>query len=173
MGINILRRNTHDSFTCRDFNAECDRRNEWTCFVCKGAEGSIECGYHQSHVQEQNERNLLRFEEASKRTDQEFNALGKQRLAISKNFAVFVKAFEKQWMTDNKPHGFDVQDIRLGGIIHRTDACRRRILDYVNGKIDRIEELDEKLVPFGEPETSMTINRSNLYSTVNVMAHMV
>ena len=92
---------------------------------------------------------------------------------VGKRLEVFARAFEKQWMTDNKPHGFDVQDIRLGGIIHRTDACRRRILDYVNGKIDRIEELDEKLLPFGEPESSMTVNRSNLYSTVNVMAHMV
>jgi hypothetical protein len=92
---------------------------------------------------------------------------------VGKRLTVFARSFEKQWMTDNKPQGFDVQDMRLGGIIHRTDACRRRILDYVNGKLDRIEELDEKLLPYGTAETSMTLNRSNIYSTVNVMAHMV
>jgi hypothetical protein len=92
---------------------------------------------------------------------------------VGKRLAVYARSFEKQWMIDNKPQGFDVQDMRLGGMIHRTDACRRRILDYVNGKLDRIEELDEKLLPYGTAETSMTLNRSNIYSTVNVMAHMV
>ena len=60
----------------------------------KGLRDQLNADTTNRYVQEQNERNLLRFEEASKRTDQEFNALGKQRLAISKNFAVFVKAFE-------------------------------------------------------------------------------
>lgn len=59
------------------------------------------------YVQEQNERNMLRLDEVSKRTDQEFNALGKQRLAISKNFGVFVKCFEK---IHNKPEFSSFQD---------------------------------------------------------------
>ena len=36
------------------------------------------------------------------------------------NLENFVAVYEKQRMKENKPHGFDVQDIRLGGIIRRT-----------------------------------------------------
>lgn len=47
---------------------------------------------------------------------------------VSKLVDVYARAFEKQWFADNKPHGFDVQDQRLGALIRRTDACRRRNL---------------------------------------------
>lgn len=59
------------------------------------------------YVQEQNERNLLRFEAVSERTDEEFSKLGKQRLAISRSFGVFVNAFEK---IHNTPEFSSFQD---------------------------------------------------------------
>jgi hypothetical protein len=90
---------------------------------------------------------------------------------VAKRIDIFAKAFEKQWFADNKPHGFDVQDHRLGALIRRTDACRRRILDYVNGKIDRIEELDENLLPFMAHEESTMINRACVFATANII-HM-
>lgn len=79
----------------------------------------------------------------------------------------FAEAFEEQWFTDNKPHGFDVQDHRLGALIRRTKSCRRRILRYVDGKTDRIEELDEPLLPYGTAEESTTLNQAILNATVN------
>ena len=89
---------------------------------------------------------------------------------VVKRLNIFVKAFEKQWMTDNKPHGFEVQDRRIGGVIRRTEACRARILAYVNGKIDRIEELDEALLPFGggEPGYSLSFNYAQNAAAVNL-----
>lgn len=92
-------------------------------------------------------------------------------LQVAKRLKTYTDAFEKQWMRDNKPHGFDVQDMRLGGLLRRTESCRRRILDYVNGRIDRIEELDEKLLPFGSPESTMDFNCALFNETVNVFAH--
>jgi hypothetical protein len=62
----------------------------------------------------------------------------------------FARAFEKQWFTENKTCGFDVQDIRLGGLLRRIDACRRRLLAYVKGEIDRIEELECELLALGD-----------------------
>jgi hypothetical protein len=59
----------------------------------------------------------------------------------------FARAFEKQWFTENKTCGFDVQDIRLGGVMRRIDACRRRLVAYAKGEIDRIEELEAELIP--------------------------
>ena len=90
---------------------------------------------------------------------------------VEKRIKVFAKAFEKQWMIDNKPHGFDVQHMRLGGLLLRTKACRLRILDYVNGKLDRIEELDEVLLQFREKENSFNYNRAVGSATVNLI-HM-
>ena len=89
---------------------------------------------------------------------------------VIKRLGIFVKAFEKQWMTDNKPQGFEVQDRRIGGIMRRTDACRARILAYVNGKIERIEELEEELLPFGgfEPGVSLSFNYARHAMAVNL-----
>ena len=90
---------------------------------------------------------------------------------VEKRIKTFVLAFEKQWMIDNKPHGFDVQHMRLGGLLCRTDSCRRRILDYVNGKLERIDELEEALLPFKNQEQSFRYNRATGSATVNLI-HM-
>jgi len=58
----------------------------------------------------------------------------------------FYSAYEKQWMWENKPQGFDVQDIRIGGLIRRIKHCKNRLLQYINGEIVRIEELEEPLL---------------------------
>lgn len=60
-----------------------------------------------------------------------------------KRIAVFYQAFRRQWFLENKPHGFDVQDIRLGGLLQRVRSCRERLQALYDGKIDRIEELEE------------------------------
>jgi hypothetical protein len=88
---------------------------------------------------------------------------------VEKLIKIYGKAFRKQWFTDNKPHGFDVQDHRIGALLYRTEACRQRILDYVSGKIDRIDELDEALLPFRNAGESSNVNKAPLYSTVNII----
>lgn len=63
----------------------------------------------------------------------------------------FYTAFEKQWMLENKPHGFDVQDIRLGGLEKRVRHCKQRLEQYIEGTIKSIEELEEPLMhPHGK-----------------------
>ena len=90
---------------------------------------------------------------------------------VKKRLLVFIKAFEKQWMRDNKPHGFDVQEMRLGALLYRIDSCRRRILSYANGKIDRIEELDEKLLPYKKKNSIFQFNQAPITATVNTIHH--
>ena len=90
---------------------------------------------------------------------------------VEKLIKIFGRAFERQWFADNKPHGFDVQDQRIGALLYRTDACRRRILDYTSGKIDRIDELDEALLPFRNKEESTSYNRQPFCATVNILHH--
>ena len=60
----------------------------------------------------------------------------------------FHDAYRAQWMQENKPHGFDVQDIRLGGLMQRVKTCRARLEDYCAGRLDRLEELETKQLDF-------------------------
>lgn len=83
----------------------------------------------------------------------------------------FGLALEKQWFYENKPCGFDVQDVRIGAIIRRTSACRRRLIDYVNGRIDSIPELEEELLPWGKDKEPVYLNRAREYLSTNVLSH--
>ena len=109
------------------------------------------------------------YEEGNKA---ELERLAKNEYAkVGKLIDVYGRAFERQWFTDNKPNGFDVQDHRIGALLRRTDACRRRLLDYVNGRIDRIDELEEKLLPYRNQGESTNINTAPIIATPNII-HM-
>lgn len=60
----------------------------------------------------------------------------------------FYYAYRKQWFTDNKPHGFDVQDIRIGGVMRRVQSCMERLQELYDGTIEVIEELEEQQLDF-------------------------
>lgn len=60
--------------------------------------------------------------------------------------ADFYAAYEQQWMRENKPQGFDVVDLRIGGQRQRLLHCRDRLLAYAEGRLDRIEELEEPVL---------------------------
>ena len=60
--------------------------------------------------------------------------------------ADFYAAYEQQWMHENKPQGFDVVDLRIGGQRQRLLHCRDRLLAYAEGRLDRIEELEEPVL---------------------------
>ena len=55
----------------------------------------------------------------------------------------FYDAFQYQWMLENKPYGFEIQDIRLGGLIRRVQHCRIRLERFCAGTLAQIEELEE------------------------------
>ncbi len=74
---------------------------------------------------------------------------------IVRRINVFYDALETQWYIENKPHGFDMQDIRIGGVIRRIEHCKKTILKYINGEIEHIPELEEPVLDYygkGEPQ---------------------
>jgi hypothetical protein len=55
------------------------------------------------------------------------------------------------WMKYNKPHSWEAHDIRYGGLIQRFDTVKRRLSDYLEGRAERLEELEEeRLRLYGE-----------------------
>lgn len=61
---------------------------------------------------------------------------------------VFNRSLEMQWMTECKPFGYEVLDGRLGFLKNRILSAKNRINDYLTGKIEHIEELEEEILPF-------------------------
>ncbi len=62
---------------------------------------------------------------------------------VLKRLNEFYSSFEAQWFKENKAYGFEVQDLRLGGLKQRITHIRKMLTDYVNGKTDKVEELEE------------------------------
>ena len=90
----------------------------------------------------------VRLRAAYKAQDKETLAsLAEECKWISAALEKFYKTFRAQWMYENKSLGFDVQDIRLGGLARRLCVCREIILEYLDGKREKIEELEEELLP--------------------------
>ncbi|MBQ8528248.1 MAG: beta-N-acetylhexosaminidase [Clostridia bacterium] len=90
---------------------------------------------------------------------------------VAKALPKLLSAFEKQWCLENKYVGFEVQQCRLGTMITRTAAVKKRILDYVNGKLPELPELDVEILPFEGREfgKSMYYNNFSRTFTSNTM----
>jgi hexosaminidase len=56
------------------------------------------------------------------------------------------------WMEINKPLGWEVLDIRYGGLLARLDTTSQRIADFLHGNVENIDELEQERLYFsGEP----------------------
>ena len=65
-----------------------------------------------------------------------------------KRLSVFRDTLRAVWMKDNKPYGWDIQEIRLGGLKARLADCIQRMEEYLSGEVERIPELEEELLPY-------------------------
>ncbi|MBN3524041.1 beta-N-acetylhexosaminidase [Paenibacillus apiarius] len=58
------------------------------------------------------------------------------------------KAHRSLWMATSKPFGWEVLDIRYGGVLARLQSAEDRLIDYVEGRTERLEELEAERLPF-------------------------
>lgn len=58
------------------------------------------------------------------------------------------EAVRRQWLTDNKRFGLDVQQIRYGGLRARLEEAARVVRDYLDGRLESIDELEQKRLYF-------------------------
>ncbi|MFC5701607.1 family 20 glycosylhydrolase [Cohnella faecalis] len=54
----------------------------------------------------------------------------------------------ERWHIVNKPFGWDIIDLRYGGLLASLDTAIDRISGYVEGRVERLEELEEQRLPF-------------------------
>ena len=82
----------------------------------------------------------------------------------------FHNAFRAQWEAYNKPFGFEVQDIRLGGLQARLQTARLRIEAYLSGRLDKLEELEQPDLPLSAKVPADSLNRWGKSVTASVIA---
>lgn len=103
----------------------------------------------------------IKTRKAYREGKKQVKAIVKDYTTLIKRLEKFISVFRSVWHKENKGHGWEVQDVRLGGLKQRLITCKGRLLDYVNGKIDRIEELDDEVL-----DTTKTDMVENNYSNV-------
>ncbi len=57
----------------------------------------------------------------------------------------YLTAIREEWYHDNKPFGFEIVELRIGGQKERLRTAKRTIEEYVSGYRDCIEQLDEPM----------------------------
>ena len=83
---------------------------------------------------------------------------------LIKRVKMFYVGIRKQWMKQNKPFGFEVQDLRFGGLLQRLENCRQTILLYLSGELEKIDELEAPVLPFVNDQEKTT----NLYDQSHI-----
>lgn len=87
----------------------------------------------------------VRLKDAYDKGDKETLAAMAQECDImQQKLAELRLSHRRAWMTYNKPFGWEVLDIRYGGLGARIDTAKYRIQAYLDGEIDSIGELEEE-----------------------------
>lgn len=68
----------------------------------------------------------------------------------------FRSKLEAQWREKYKPFGWEVQDIRLGGLMCRLHTTASRLHAYLDGTVQHLEELEEPRLPYETPRPEDT-----------------
>ena len=72
---------------------------------------------------------------------------GDYKNAVNKTEELY-ENLKEYWNVLYKPHGADVLDLRFGGIIARLKRNAENLNDYIEGKTDIIEELEEEIYDY-------------------------
>lgn len=70
-----------------------------------------------------------------------------------------------QWMKSYKPFGWEVMDIRYGGLLARLRTTQHRLIEYLEGRQTSIPELEEERLPYTTKARGGYV-RSNVYKKI-------
>ncbi len=98
----------------------------------------------------------LRLRRTYKEGDREaLRAAGADCRRAARRLRKFYNALRDAWMQEKKPHGFEIQDLRLGGLERRLEHAARTVEAYLVGELSSIPELEETLLHYrGLPDSA-------------------
>ena len=107
----------------------------------------------------------LRTRELYRKGDKEaLSALIGEYRELERRLETFYRRFREQWDRECRENGFEMHDIRLGGLIRRVRHCRRMLADYVCGKRASLPALEEEICPYaGCADGKAVMNNDWLY----------
>ena len=80
-------------------------------------------------------------------------SITEQLSVLSEKAEKFYTEFKALWMKENKPYGFEIHAIKLGGLIRRIADVKERLEEYLAGISLRIPELEDEILPFWGNQT--------------------
>ena len=87
----------------------------------------------------------IRLKAAYSKNDKDaLKLLADECTVISDKTRAFRKSFKKMWFECYKAFGWEAQDIMLGALIQRADTTKWRITEYLDGRVQQIDELMER-----------------------------
>ena len=81
--------------------------------------------------------------------EKSLTVVSKQILELLEDYKILHEMMANIWYKNNKPFGFETLDFRLGGMETRINRAHGRLLQYLNGTIDSIPELEEARLWYG------------------------
>lgn len=78
----------------------------------------------------------------------EMNRLVAELQEIKIDMQQFYGTMRTLWLKENKGFGFEVLDVRIGGLISRIDTVTIMLEDYLEGRTEKIYELEEERIPY-------------------------
>lgn len=91
---------------------------------------------------------VSRLPEAYQRNDREtLHEIAEEILPLSQQLEQFYKTYRLYWMSYNKAKGFALFTTRFMGSIERLKEIHNDLLAYLDGKIKRLPDLEEKRLP--------------------------
>lgn len=97
---------------------------------------------------------------------------------LYKNVKELRDTHRKQWFKFNKGFGWEVLDIRYGGLLSRIESTMDRLKNYLENDISRIEELEAERLFFDGPTRPENVgtglfNQYYRIATANVFTHFI
>ena len=90
-----------------------------------------------------------RLRDAYQKNDKEtIGSLVEELTFIREDLHEFYTTFRNLWMKENKGYGFEVSDVRIGGLIARIETVTIMLRDYLEGRIDKIYELEDESLDY-------------------------
>lgn len=113
-----------------------------------------------------NERIHIAYRKDDRRTLLE---ISQKELKEMENLSEELRLLRQEiWMKEYKPFGYEILDIRLGGVGIRARSEAARLQAYAEGKLEHIEELEETLLPYlsQEPLEKEELRRCSLWEEI-------
>ncbi|WP_449537908.1 family 20 glycosylhydrolase [Ferdinandcohnia sp. Marseille-Q9671] len=79
------------------------------------------------------------------------------------------RAHRDVWFSLNKPFGWEVLDIRYGGVLTRLESAEYRLRLWIDGSVSKLEELEAERLRYDGPEQfpdNVTLGRGETYNRI-------